>query len=70
MDVGGGEWLTEPPLGLVAVHGEFISGDRVEEEVVDDTVMRRVETGDDGVMIGKSEGWEDRDQTVLGFGAV
>jgi hypothetical protein len=42
-------------------HGEFITGDWIVEEVVDDAVVRRVETSDDGVMIRESESWENRD---------
>lgn len=64
------ERLTEPPLGFVAGHGEFIAGDGVEEEVVNDAVVGRVEAGDDGVVVGESEGWEDGDEAGLGFCAV
>ena len=60
-EVGGGgevveedglpEGLGEPPLGLVALHGELLAGEGVEEDVVDDAVVGRVEAGDDGVFL-------------------
>ena len=79
-EVGGGgevveedglpEGLGEPPLGLVALHGELLAGEGVEEDVVDDAVVGRVEAGDDGVVVGEGEGGEDRDEAALGLGAV
>jgi hypothetical protein len=51
-------------------HGEFVTGDWIVEEVVDDAVVRRVETSDDGVMIRESESWENGNETCDGFSAV
>jgi len=64
------EGLGEPPLGLVGLHGELLAGEGVEEDVVDDAVVGRVEPGDDGVVVGEGEGGKDRDESGLGLGAV
>lgn len=54
----------------MAGHGEFVAGDGVEEEVVDDAVVGRVEAGDDGVVVGECEGWEHGDEAGLRLRAV
>jgi hypothetical protein len=54
----------------MASHGEFFSGNRIEKEVVDDTMVRRVETSDNGVMVRESESWENWDETSESFCTV
>lgn len=50
--------------------GELIVGVGVEEVVVDDAVVGRVEAGDDGVVVGEGEGGEDGDEAEIGGGAA
>lgn len=79
-EVGGGgevvggdgfpEGVAEPPLGIVGAHGEFFTSEGVEEEIVDDAVVGRVEAGDDGVVVGECESGEDGDEAGEGFCAV
>ncbi|GER51416.1 endonuclease MutS2 [Striga asiatica] len=57
------ERFAQPPLGLVAGHRELVAGVRIREVVVDDAVVGRVESGDDGVVVGESQGGEDWDQS-------
>ena len=48
------EGLAQPPLGLVAAHVEIGAVDWIGEVIVDDAVVGRVQSGDDGVVIGES----------------
>ncbi|CAI0453642.1 unnamed protein product [Linum tenue] len=58
--------LPEPELGVVARRSELVAGGRVDEVVVYDAVVSRVEARDEGVVVGESEGRVDRDQTPVG----
>lgn len=54
VDHGLPQGLAEPPLGLVAAHGEGLAGVGIEKVVVDNAVKRRVKTGDNGVVVRES----------------
>lgn len=43
---------------------------RIQEEIVDDAMISRVETCDNRVMIGESERWENWDQTRFSLGSI
>lgn len=70
VDGGLPERLSQPPLRLVAAHIEGGAGHRVDEVVVDDTVVGRIESGDDRIVVGEGEGRENRDKPGLRFGAI
>lgn len=54
----------------MAPRRELISGHRVDEVIVDDAVVGRVETGDNGVVVGEGGGREDGDEALFGLGAA
>lgn len=62
--------LAEPPLGLMTCRRKLIARARFYETVIDDAVRSRVETRDDGVMIGERVSGENGDQTRFCFGPL
>lgn len=62
--------FAEPPFGVVVAFVEGFGRIGIGELIVDDAVVRGVEAGGDGVVIGEGEGREDGNQAGKGFGAV
>lgn len=54
----------------MTAHRERIPVDRIDEVVVDDSMIRRVQTSNDGVVIRESQRREDRNQTGCGLRSV
>lgn len=70
VDDGFPERLPEPPLRLVVLHREGVAGNRIDEMVVDDAVVGRIEACDDRVVVGEGKGGEDGYEPGLCLGAI
>lgn len=70
IDHGLPQGLAQPPLGLVACHGEELASVWIHKVIVNYAVIRRIETCNYRIMIWESQSREDRNQTHVGLGPV